>query len=33
LNKMKKSEIIKLAKSLDLDSKGSKKELIERITQ
>ena len=33
LNKMKKSEIVKLAKSLDLDSKGSKKELIERITQ
>ena len=33
LNKMKKSDIVKLAKSLDLDSKGSKKELIERITQ
>jgi hypothetical protein len=33
LNKMKKSEITELAKSLGLDSKGSKKELIERITQ
>jgi hypothetical protein len=33
LNQMKKSEIAELAKSLGLDSKGSKKELIERITQ
>jgi len=33
LNKMKKAEIVEVAKSLGLDSKGTKKDLIERITQ
>jgi Ca2+-binding EF-hand superfamily protein len=33
LNKMKKAELVEVAKSLGLDSKGTKKDLIERITQ
>ena len=33
LNKMKKAEVVEVAKSLGLDSKGTKKDLIERITQ
>jgi hypothetical protein len=33
LNKMKKAEVVEVAKSLGLVSKGTKKELIERITQ
>jgi Ca2+-binding EF-hand superfamily protein len=33
LNKMKKAELVDLAKSMDLDSSGTKAVLIERITQ
>ena len=33
LKKMKKPELVELAKSMDLDSKGTKAVLIERITQ
>ena len=33
LKKMKKAELVDLAKSMDLDSSGTKADLIERITQ
>ena len=33
LKKMKKAELVDLAKSMDLDSSGTKAVLIERITQ
>jgi len=33
LNKMKKAELVDLAKSMDLSSSGTKAVLIERITK